>query len=53
MVPATVTGYTAKCDAVRQFDFDHEDSIEILWQLAHDAGRLGVDHEMPDIRSPR
>lgn len=32
MVPATVSGYTAKRDAIRQFEFalDHEDSIEIL-----------------------
>lgn len=53
MVPATIDGYRAKCEALRNFDLlDHEDSIEILWQLAHDAGRLGVDREMPDIRTP-
>lgn len=53
MAPVTMAGYVAKRDAIRQFELDHEDSIEILWQLAHDAGRLGVDHEMPNIRSPR
>jgi hypothetical protein len=52
MEPAAVAGYYAKRDAIRNFDFDHEDSIEILWQLAHDAGRLGVDREMPDVRTP-
>jgi hypothetical protein len=53
MEPSTVAGYTAMRDAIRQFDFDHEDSIEIMWSLAWTAGRFGIDRQMPDIRSPR
>ena len=51
-VPLTIRGYEAKRDAIVLFEFDAENFHEFVFQLGVDAGRLGVDCEMPD-RAPR
>jgi hypothetical protein len=48
MVPSTIEAYYAKRQAVEMFELDDENFTEIVFQLGHDAGRLGVDGEMPD-----
>jgi hypothetical protein len=53
MVPSTIEGYHAKREAIVRFEFDEEHLFEFVFQLGHDAGRLGIDGEMPDIRAPR
>jgi hypothetical protein len=50
--PLTVEDYYAKRAAIEAFEFDDENFLEFIFQLGHDAGRLGLDGEMPD-RTPR
>jgi hypothetical protein len=51
MVPSTIEGYHAKRDTIVRFEFDEEHLFEFVFQLRHDAGRLGIDGEMPDLRA--
>ena len=46
----TVTGYTAKVDAINAAQFESDELIELAWQLGREARELGIE-EQPPLRS--